>query len=93
VLEGDYGELSGPGPLDLFEVDAAARLRAQLAQTIELIAAIPAPFDRHLRADIPEDDPGRRAVLAAIGALEQQSEQLAAAAAAAGFQVGPPPTS
>ena len=55
---------------------AAAEVTARIAAATQAIAAIPAPFDTAVRGD--DDAPGRRAVLAAIVALEQQAEALAA---------------
>ena len=41
---------------------------------------IPAPFDRHLRDGVSDDDPGRRSVLRAIEALETQTDTIVEAA-------------
>lgn len=56
---------------------AAEHLAAALARTTEALAAIPAPFDQaFLGAD---DSPGRRAIHAAMRALEDQAEAIAIA--------------
>jgi putative iron-regulated protein len=91
VLAGDYGEIQGPGPLRLFaaaDAAAAARLESQLALVLERLRAIPPPFDRHLGPEVADDDPGRRAVLGAIVAVEDLADRIAEAAAAAQIVVG-----
>lgn len=56
---------------------AAEHLAAALARTTRALAAIPAPFDQaFLGAD---DTPGRRAIHAAMRALEEQAEAIAIA--------------
>ncbi|MFO1030375.1 MAG: imelysin family protein [Planctomycetota bacterium] len=56
---------------------AAEHLAATLAKTTAALAAIPAPFDQaFLGAD---DAPGRRAIHAAMRALEEQAEAIAIA--------------
>jgi putative iron-regulated protein len=76
VLRGDAAARR-PGVIALLRARdeaLAARLDAALTRTTAAIAAIPAPFDR---AFLGEDDaPGRRAIRAAIAALEHQADTL-----------------
>ena len=77
-----------PACIDLFEAadaDAAAALREAVDASLADLEAIPAPFDQHLADGVPDDDPGRASVLAAIEALEAQADALVAAAAPAGI--------
>ncbi len=67
------------------EAALAAALDLQLEQSLAALRAIPAPFDRSVRA--PDGDPAREAVLAALLALERQSESLATLALALGFEI------
>ena len=61
----------------------AAALREAVDASVADLEAIPAPFDQHLVDGVPDDDPGRASVLAAIEALEAQADALVAAAAPA----------
>lgn len=56
-----------------------------LERTTAALAAIPAPFDRAFLGD--DDAPGRRAIQAAIRALEQQAEAIAFAGRVLGFDL------
>ena len=92
VLVGAYpgGEASGPGVLDAVasaDSELAERLRQELKASLAAVTAIPAPFDRHLRDGVSDDDPGRRAVLAAIEALGALTDAIVAAASAIGVNV------
>jgi putative iron-regulated protein len=89
VLTGSYpGGVDGPGLMALFEAadaDTAAALRQSVDDSMAALEAIPAPFDQHLADGVPDDDPGRASVLAAVDALEVQADRLVAAAAPAGI--------
>jgi putative iron-regulated protein len=91
VLTGVYpGGVEGPGLLSLFEsadADTAGTLRQSVDDSLTALEAIPAPFDQHLADGVPDDDPGRASVLAAIDALEAQADALVAAAAPAGIML------
>lgn len=89
VLTGELdGVRHGPGLLAAIEStspEAAENLRHALANTTSAIAAIPHPFDQaFLGAD---DTKGRKAILAAIEALERQTEALTFAGHALGFDL------
>ena len=90
VFTGNYGVLSGAGVRDLVAV-ADAGLADQLAMEIDrsaaLAAAIPSPFDLHLRETVANDEPGRAAVLRTIVALEDQTDTIVAAAEAVGVTI------
>ena len=95
VLEGDYPEVDGtsvdgPGILALVE-DSDEKLAASVREAVELSVAdaraIPAPFDQHLREDLPDDDPGRASILATIEALESQRDLIVEAADALGLSI------
>lgn len=84
VLLGEYpGDVDGPGVLGLFD-DADDDIAGELADAVDAslaaLEAIPAPFDQHLVDGVPDDDPGRASVLAAVDALEAQADALVAAA-------------
>ena len=51
------------------------------------VAAIPAPFDQHLRDGVPDDDPGRASVLAGIEAVDAQADDIVSAADSIGIEV------
>ncbi len=90
VIVGEYPDVTVPGLIDLVgSVDAglAAELLAAATDGVADAAAIPAPFDAHLREDVADDDPGRAAVLAAITTLEDQADVIVAGAAALGVDV------
>ncbi len=90
VVKGDYGYVSGPGILDLVaaaDVALADRLAAEIATSVTLTRQIPAPFDQHLSETVPDSDPGRVQVLAAIEALETQTDTIVAAAEALGLTI------
>ena len=90
VLNGDFGAVSGPGVLDLIEdsdPDLASRLRAEVAQSVASARTIPVPFDQSLRTDIPNDAPGRQAILATIESLGMQTDSIVAAADSLGVRI------
>jgi putative iron-regulated protein len=57
------------------DADLAAEIDARLTASLDALHAMPAPFDRAIQG--PDDAPGRRAVLAAVEALEAQAQSLA----------------
>jgi putative iron-regulated protein len=91
VLDGTYpGGATGVSILDLVadaDEDLAEQLRSEVEASLAAVEAIPAPFDQHLRDGVPDDDPGRAAVLAGIEALELQTDTIVDAAAAVGVSI------
>jgi len=90
VVTGAYPGTEGPGLLDLVETadeDDASDLRDSLGAATAALAAIPAPFDQHLRDGVADTDPGRASVLAAIDALDAQAEAIVSAAESIGVDV------
>lgn len=90
VWLGDYGDVRGPGLADLVAAEdplLAERLTDQIAESVANATLIPAPFDAHLLGDLPNSDPGRRAVLATIEALEEQTDTIVSAGQAIGVTV------
>lgn len=89
VLTGELdGVRHGPGLLAAIEEtspEAADHLRTAIADTTKAIAAIPQPFDQAFLGT--DDAPGRKAMLAAIEALERQAEALTFAGHALGFDL------
>jgi putative iron-regulated protein len=88
VVEGDYPDLDATGFADLVaavDADLAVSLTEQIDAGVATTEEIPAPFDQHLRDDVPDDDPGRAAVLTAIEALEDQTDTIVEAADALGL--------
>ena len=73
IYLGKFGAIDGPG---LDEIVAArdpeldAKMQAQLQETVDLIEAIPAPFDQA----IMDDADGRVKIKAAIDSLKAQTE-------------------
>ena len=90
VLEGTYPGYSGTGVLEaVAAVDEALakRLRTEVNDSVALTRAIPAPFDQHVQDAVADSAPGRSAVLAAIEALESQTDTIVAAATALGVSI------
>jgi putative iron-regulated protein len=90
VVTGAYPGTEGPGLLDLVETadeDDASDLRDALGAATAALAAIPAPFDQHLRDGVADTDPGRASVLAAIDALDAQADAIVSAAESIGVDV------
>jgi putative iron-regulated protein len=90
VITGAYPGAEGPGLMALFESadeDAAKELQASVDTAVAAVAAIPAPFDQHLRDGVPDDDPGRASVLAGIEALDAQADDIVSAADSIGISV------
>ena len=90
VYTGDYGVVSGPGVRDLIaaeDEELAQQLEDEIRRSVALTQAIPAPFDQHLREGVSDADAGRRAVLDAIVALENQTDTIVSAAEAIGITI------
>jgi putative iron-regulated protein len=90
VYTGDYPGLDGPGLSALVaqeDPELDEQLTESLNESVALVAEIPAPFDQHLREGVPDDDPGRAAVLAGITALEDQTDLIVEAADSLGISV------
>lgn len=90
VWLGEYGDVRGPGLAELVAAEdplLAERLTDQIAESVANATLIPAPFDAHLLSDLPNSDPGRRAVLATIEALEEQTDTIVSAGQAIGVTV------
>ena len=90
VFTGNYGAVSGPGVKSLVAISnpgLAGRLAMEIDRSIALAEVIPSPFDLHLRDSIPNNDPGREAVLRTIESLEQQTDTIVSAAEAAGITI------
>ncbi len=92
VYRGRWRNHLGPGVRDLalaLDPALAERLDERIAASLAALRAIPPPFDAAIRAD--DGSPPRRAVLAAIEALEDQTAALSALAARLGFRIAPEP--
>ena len=90
VRLGNSGTVRGPGLADLLAAEdplLAEQLTEQIATSVANAKAIPARFDAHLRPDLPNSDPGRRAVLSTIEALEDQTDTIVSAAQAIGVSI------
>jgi putative iron-regulated protein len=90
VFSGEYPGASGPGIYDLVKAadeELADRLLAEVDGSVALARAIPAPFDQHLAADVPDSSAGRGAILGTIEALELQTDSIVAAATALGVTI------
>ncbi len=90
VLDGDFPGTNGPGIYDLVkeaDEDLADQLRDEVSSSVSLTEGIPAPFDQHLTADVPDSSEGRTAILTAIEALELQTDSIVAAAEALGVSI------
>lgn len=88
VVNGDYGDVTGPGIASLLDEDEAAALVEAVEGSLSLAGAIPAPFDQSLRIDASDDDPGRQAILATINSLQSQGDLIAGAATSLGIELG-----
>ena len=90
VWTGDYGVVQGPGLADLVaaeDQELADLLTSQISRSVANARAIPAPFDASLVPGLADSSPRRRAVLAAIEALEDQTDNIVAAAEALGVSI------
>jgi len=79
----DGTELKGLGVCELigrYRADLGSKLTDQIAQSLQVMRAIPAPFDTAILGN--DSTPARRAVAAAISALQAQTQTLSEAAAA-----------
>jgi putative iron-regulated protein len=88
VYLGRHGAVDGPGLDDLVRARAPeldTRFRAELADALAAIQAIPAPFDQAILGD--DAAPGRARILAAIRKLQQASETLVEIAALFGIEI------
>ena len=90
VYTGNYGSISGVGVIDLVSASnpaLARQLAGQIDRSVALAEAIPGPFDQHLRDQIPNNDPGREAVLRTIVSLEEQTDSIVSAAQEIGITI------
>ena len=90
VWTGDYGIVQGPGLADLVaaeDAELAELVTSQIARSVANANAIPAPFDAALLPGISDSADSRRAVLATIEALSDQTDNIVAAAEALGVAI------
>ena len=90
VYSGDYGDVTRPGIRDLFaaeDEELASSLEEEINRSVALARSIPSPFDRQLTEVLPDSDPGRRAILDTIVALENQTDTIVAAAQKVGITI------
>ena len=90
VYSGDYGSVAGVGIMDVVaaeDADLAKQLEDQIRRSVSLAQAIPAPFDQHLREGVSDASAGRQAALAAIRALETQTDTIVSAAQRIGVTI------
>ena len=90
VYLGQYGDVSGPGIKDLIaaeDEELAQTLTDEINRSVILARSIPAPFDSLLTQGLPDGDPGRRAVLDTIVALENQTDTIVNAAKEVGITI------
>ena len=90
VYLGEYGDVSGTGIKDLIaeqDEELAQSLAEEINRSVALARSIPAPFDSLLRQGMSDSDPGRRAVLDAIVALENQTDTIVNAAQEVGITI------
>ena len=90
VYLGQYGDVSGPGIKDLIALEdeqLAESLADEINRSVILARSIPSPFDSLLVQGLPDSDPGRRAVLDTIVALENQTATIVSAAQMVGITI------
>ena len=90
VWTGDYAIVQGPGLADLVAAEGAELaelVTSQIARSVANANAIPAPFDAALLPGISDSADSRRAVLATIEALSDQTDNIVAAAEALGVAI------
>ena len=90
VWTGDYGLVQGPGLADLVaaeDAELAELVTSQIARSVANANAIPAPFDAALLPGIADSAGNRRAVLATIESLSDQTDNIVAAAEALGVSI------
>lgn len=88
VWLGQFKDVRGPGLKDLVaakDPQAATLATARVAAAVAAAKAIPVPFDQAIMG--VDADPGRRAVLVTIQALENAADELVVAAKAAGIEI------
>jgi putative iron-regulated protein len=85
---GDYAGKDGPGIDTLVaavDPELDARLKAQLQKSVDLIKAVPGPFEEAIIGT--DDAPGRQALAAVIASLRAQGDMFAEAATALGLSI------
>jgi putative iron-regulated protein len=85
---GDYGGKDGPGIDTLVaavDPELDGRLKTQLQQSVDLIKAVPGPFEAAIVG--ADDAPGRQALAAVIASLRAQGDLFAEAATALGLSI------
>ena len=90
VYLGQYGDVTGPGIMDLIAAEdeaLAESLANQIARSVNLAKDIPPPFDNHLMEGVPDSESGRSAILATIEALETQTDTIVDAADMVGITI------
>ncbi len=88
VYHGQAGGGVGPGLRAIAHrllPELADQLDERLEATMGALRAMPVPFDQAVRGK--DDAPGRKAVLAALVALEQQTASLSTLALSLGFEI------
>jgi putative iron-regulated protein len=88
VYLGRYGSIDGKGLEDLVKAKDPAldtKMKEQLAASLAAIEAIPKPFDQAILGD--DSAPGRAKVLAAIRALQAQTDTIVEIATALDVQI------
>ena len=90
IYFGEYGDVSGPGVMALIaaeDPELAEKLGNQINRSVILARSIPAPFDGLLLEGLSDADPGRKAVLDTIVALENQTDTIVDAAQKVGITI------
>ena len=90
VYLGQYGDVNGPGVMDLIaaeDEELAESLANQIIRSVNLAKNIPPPFDNHLMEGVPDSEAGRSAILATIEALETQTDTIVDAADMVGITI------
>lgn len=85
VYLGRYGNIDGPGLDELVrsrDADLDAKLKQQLEASVAAVQAIPAPFDQAIH-----DDTARAKILAAVRALQDQTDTIVEVASLLGIQI------
>ncbi|HYP87484.1 MAG TPA: imelysin family protein [Polyangiaceae bacterium] len=88
---GNYGDNDGPGLDELVRAadpDVDRRLQDQLQQSVDLMAAIPEPFEASIVGS--DSSKGRKAIRAVVASLRAQGDLFAEAAAALGLTIQVP---
>ena len=90
VYLGQYGDVNGPGIMDLIaaeDEELAESLANQIIRSVNLAKNIPPPFDNHLMEGVADSEAGRSAILATIEALETQTDSIVDAADMVGITI------